>query len=439
MTLRRRVLGYLAFAAIASCALTVGVAVVLVRQRIAAQRLAALETQADAVAATAGSTSGAFGSGALVYHAGAGRLRRLPATLAAQVIAAIPDRSFGEGTTSAGGRDYIYAARPAATAGRIVLVRAARIAFGEWRPFLASLILAGLGGALLAVILSYLLARRLTRPIRDLSMATRQLSSGHAVAVPIAGEDELAGLGVAFNEMSAELTHARESQRQFLESVSHELKTPLTSIRGYAEALVEDAVASADGARVIRAEADRLERLVVDLLDLARLGRPGFSVARDPVDLGVIADQAVERHAPRAQEMGVSLTSSQSGTPLALGDEDRMLQAVSNLVENALRVTPAGGSVVVTAAPALLSVTDTGPGLAEDDIPRAFERFYLHRRYRSERPVGSGLGLAIVKELMTAMGGSVDALSVGGGGAQFVLRFREVSPAQARVTPQATR
>jgi two-component system, OmpR family, sensor kinase len=430
VSLRRRVLRYLALAATASCALTVAVAVVLVRHRIAAQRLSALEAQASVVAAI-GSAPGALTPGDHVYGVGTGRPRRLGLRRGAAVLAAIPAGFDAQGSASADGRDFLYATRPTAS-GRIVLVRSAHIAFAEWRPFLGSLILAGLGGALLAVVLSYLLARRLTRPIGQLSAATRRLASGEAVVVPVGGEDELAGLAKAFNEMSGELSRARESQRRFLESVSHELKTPLTSIRGYAEALQEDAVTPTDGARVIRAEADRLERLVFDLLDLARLGRPGFSVARDPVDLQAVARQAVERHLPSARAMSVHLSSSSSGQPRALGDEDRILQATSNLIENALRMTPAGGSVTLSVAPGLIAVCDTGPGLAEEDIPRAFERFHLHRRYRSERVVGSGLGLAIVKELVTAMGGAVEAASPRGGGAQFVVRLPTPTAMPAR-------
>ncbi|HUO73461.1 MAG TPA: HAMP domain-containing sensor histidine kinase [Solirubrobacteraceae bacterium] len=206
-------------------------------------------------------------------------------------------------------------------------------------------------------------------------------------------------------------------------SVSHELKAPLTSIRGYAEALEEGAVARVDGARVITSEASRLERLVADLLDLARLGRAGFSVAAEPVDLSTIAEQVTARHRPRAQELGVELTTSSTGGAPAIGDEDRILQAVSNLTENALRLTPSGGRVTITVAPGTIAVRDTGPGLADEDIPRAFERFYLHDRYRSERAVGSGLGLAIVKELAGAMGGSVRAENALGGGAQFTVRL----------------
>ncbi|HUB04104.1 MAG TPA: HAMP domain-containing sensor histidine kinase [Solirubrobacteraceae bacterium] len=427
MRLQRRVLGYLAAAAIASCVLTVGVGVVLVRHQIAKQRLSALQAQADLVAAVGG-PAGALSPGDHVYRVGSGRPRRLGPRAQAVVLAALPSAgagagagqgtvdAAGQGTVVVAGRSLIYAARPT-PAGEIVLIRPANIAFAEWRPFMGSLLLAGLGGVLLAVALSYLLARRLARPIGELSAATRRLATGEAgVSVPVRGEDELADLGASFNEMSDELARAREAQGRFLESVSHELRTPLTSIRGYAEALDEGAIAPAESARVIGAEADRLERLVADLLDLARFGRSGFAVAREPVELGTVVEQAVERHLPRARDVGVELSGAADPDGWVLGDHDRILQAVSNLIENALRVTPSGGSVAVQATNGVITVRDTGPGLDAEDIPHAFERFYLYGRYRSERPVGSGLGLAIVRELVSAMGGTVEASTAPGGG-----------------------
>lgn len=425
MTLQRRVLGYLALAAIASCALTVAVGVVLVRHKIASQRLAALQNQAD-VLAVLGGAPGALGAGEHVYGVGSGRARRLGPIRAAAVLAAIPAAGDAQGTASVLGHDLLYAAR-STLAGRIVLVRSARLAFAEWRPFLSSLVLAGLGGALLAVVLSYLLAGRLTRPLAELSAATARLAGGERdVAVPVRGRDELAGLAGAFNQMSSELGRAREAQQSFLESVGHELKTPLTSIRGYAEAVHDGAVTPVDGSSVIAAEAVRLERMVQDLLDLGRLGRAGFSVAREPVDLAAVTARAVARHLPRARAVSVELSSSAADGALAIGDADRLLQATSNLIENALRVTPAGGSVTARAEPGRITVADTGPGLAPEDLPRAFERFYLHERHRSERVVGSGLGLAIVKELVVAMGGSVEAANAPGGGAVFTLRLPRV-------------
>jgi two-component system, OmpR family, sensor kinase len=423
MTLQKRVLRYLALAAIASCALTFGVGVILVRNKIASQRLAALASTANALALVGGAP-GALTIGNHVYRMGSGRPIRVRPRAEQAVLAAIPSRGSGAGTISVLGRSLLYAARETPT-GRIVLVRPARLAFAEWRPFLVSLALAGLGGVVLAVLLSYLLARRLTRPIAALAGATQRLAAGESeVTVPVIGQDELAGLGRAFNNMSSELTKARESQRGFLESVSHELKTPLTSIRGYAEAVEDGAVPAAEGGRVIAGEAGRLERLVFDLVDLARFGRAGFAVRRDRVDLAAVARAAVDRHTPRARELGVELStpSTGAGSACGVGDEDRLMQAVSNLIENALRLTPAGGAVTVTAGEGAISVRDTGPGLAPEDLPHAFERFYLYERYRSERAVGSGLGLAIVKELTAAMDGTVEAATMPEGGAQFILR-----------------
>jgi signal transduction histidine kinase len=396
VTLQRRVLAYLALAAIASCALTVGVAVVLVRHRIASQRMTALVSQADLVALVGGAP-GALTAGDHVYRVGSGRPRRVRPRISQAVLAALPTTGDGQGTITVDGRALMYAARTSYR-GRVVLLRSARLAFAEWRPFLVSLVLAG---------------------------------PDAAVTVPVDGEDELAQLGRSFNAMAADLERARESQRSFLESVSHELKTPLTSIRGYAEALDEGAVSPETGGRVIAAEAGRLERLVFDLLDLARLDRAGFEVARRPVDLAAVGSAAIQRHLPRARELGLELTSSSTGDvngAWGVGDEGRLLQATSNLIENALRLTPAGGRVTVSARTGEITVRDTGPGLAEEDLPHAFERFYLYDRYRSERAVGSGLGLAIVKELIGAMGGSVTAANGADGGAQFTL---SVPPAPA--------
>jgi two-component system sensor histidine kinase BaeS len=424
MSLRRRVLAYMALAAILSCALTVGVAAVLVRNRVAAQRMSTLEAQADAVAAVGGAPN-ALQPGDHVYRVGTPRPRLLAVGRRAAVLAAIPSEGNAEGTVNVDGRSLLYAARMTPS-GRVVLVRPAALAFAEWRPFLGSLLLAGIGGAVLAALLAFLLARRLTRPVSELAGATRRLAAGEqGVSVPVRGEDELAQLGSAFNEMSSELEQARESQRHFLESVSHELKTPLTSIRGYAEALEEGAVTPAEGGRVISSEADRLQRLVADLLDLARLGRAGFSVAQDPVDLAAVADHAVSRHLPSAREMAVQLrdvTDAADGA-WALGDEGRVLQVTSNLIENALRLSPAGGTVAVCADSGQITVRDSGPGLAPEDLPHAFERFYLYDRYRSERPVGSGLGLAIVQELTRAMGGTVQVANRDGGGAEFTVHL----------------
>jgi two-component system sensor histidine kinase BaeS len=239
----------------------------------------------------------------------------------------------------------------------------------------------------------------------------------------VGGPLELRQLARSFNETSEQLARAREAERNFLLSVSHELKTPLTAIRGYAEGLAEGMLPADEAAETIARESLRLERLVGDLLDLARMNRSEFSVRREPIDLAAVVRAAVQRYEQQARTFGLELDAVADGVAPALGDADRVLQIASNLVENALRLTPPGGSVRVIAEPGLLAVEDTGPGLKPEELPHAFERFYLHARYGLERPVGTGLGLAIVKELAAGMGGSVSATSGSGRPTRFELRL----------------
>jgi two-component system OmpR family sensor kinase len=344
-------------------------------------------------------------------------------------VAAINAGQLVQGRTTFGGTDVLYAARRAGDQ-VIVLTRGAAVGGSDWRPFLGSFVVAGLVGAAVAGAVSLLLARTIGRPVRRAAEATRRVAAGESPGLlPVEGYDELAMLSSSFNDMALQLARAREAERSFLLSVSHELKTPLTAIRGYAEALEEGAVESREAGQIITAEAARLHRLVQDLLDLARLNQRSFTVRREPVDLSDTARAAGRRHEQRAKSFGVSLRVEAPGGAVAVGDADRLLQVVSNLVENALRITPAGGSVTVSAGPGRLAVTDTGPGLAPEDVPRAFERFYLHRRHGGERPVGTGLGLALVKELAEAMGGSVQVQSRSGAGTTFTLRL----PGQSEV------
>src|SRR5262249_40099525 len=158
---------------------------------------------------------------------------------------------------------------------------------------------------------------------------------------------------------------------------SHELKTPLTVIRGHAEALQDGVVGERHAGAVIERESGRLERLIRDLLDLARLRRRSFTAAHATIDLGEIARQVVTRFQPLSRELGVDLTATAGTDAWATGDTDRVVQVLSNLVENAMRCTRDRGSVHVLASPGRLDVVDDGPGLAAEDLDRAFERFYL--------------------------------------------------------------
>jgi two-component system sensor histidine kinase BaeS len=354
----------------------------------------------------------------------------------ATFAAYVPDVTHpSNGETTYNGKSYIYAYRLIPARG-LLWLRPASARSAAWHPFLKDLILAALAGAALAAGLSFAVARSIVRPVRRVSDAAHALALGNTpTPLPEVGSRELASLAQAFNEMSVQLAASRESERNFLLSVSHELKTPLTAIRGYAEGLAEGAFEADEASETILVESRRLERLVRDLLDLARMNRHEFSVQRASVDLADIARQAVSRHEASAREFGVSLSAEGEPSWVA-GDHDRLLQVASNLVENALRETPRDGSVVVRAEPGRLVVSDTGPGLEPDDLARAFDRFFLYDKYGRERPVGSGLGLAIVKQLAEAMGGSVVVEATPGHGATFVVALE---PARAPALAAADR
>ncbi|TML28740.1 MAG: HAMP domain-containing histidine kinase [Actinobacteria bacterium] len=334
------------------------------------------------------------------------RLTVLPAKQARLLVPAGPS-----GRITINGRDYLYATQPS---GRdaVVLLRTASSVRAESRPFFVALLIAGALGCALAVAVAAALARGIARPIAQVARASRRLADGREPdTLAVAGAREVRELAESFNTMAEQLTRARAAERSFLLSVGHELKTPLTAIRGYSEALEEGVLKPDVAVKVVRTEAARLERLIADLINLARLDQRRFDIQRDSVDLAEIARESAQRHAVRARDLGVRIHVEDGRRANASADPDRLLQAVSNLVENALRCTPCGGIVTLSAAPGELTVADTGPGITADELPRAFDRFFLYRRYSGSRPVGTGLGLAIVRELAQAMGGDVRVTS----------------------------
>jgi two-component system OmpR family sensor kinase len=319
----------------------------------------------------------------------------------------LPDDPTGR--ISINGREYLYATKAGGNE-MVVLLRTASSVRADGRPFWLALAAAGGLGCLLAAVFAALLARNIARPVHRVAAASRRLAEGdEPEPVPVAGPAEFRGLAQSFNAMAEQLARAKDAERSFLLSVSHELKTPLTAIRGYAEALDEGVLTPERAVTVIRSEAARLERLIIDLINLARLSQQRFDIRRETVDLAEIAREAAARHAKRADELGLTIELRSTARASAEADPDRLLQVVSNLVENALRCTPPGGVITIATAPGELAVRDTGPGLTTDEVPRAFDRFFLYRRYEGERPVGSGLGLAIVRELARAMGGNARA------------------------------
>jgi len=417
-SLRARLGLAIAAAVLAAVALTLLAAAFLVDRSLNHSALSNLERQAALLAQRR--VRPAPGPVGLFLGTQDEHLSILPRRNAALLLPDPADASrTSSGHVTVNGKRYLFAAHPSGSA-TVVLLRAESAVASDHRPFLLAFAAAAGLGALLAAIVASLLARGIARPVSRAAAASRRLAAGEQPEpLPEGGSDELRTLARSFNDMARQLERARAAERSFLLSVSHELKTPLTAIRGYAEALGDGILSTARAAEVIQAEAARLERLVSDLLELTRLNRLGFDVERRPVDLGAVARDAAERHAARARELGIELQVATEASSGALADHDRVLQAVSNLVENALRCTPRGGSVTIQARPGRVEVTDTGPGIAPEDAPRAFERFFLYRRYGNERAVGTGLGLAIVRELAQAMGGDVELESRPGEGATF--------------------
>lgn len=292
-----------------------------------------------------------------------------------------------------------------------------------------------LGAALaigLAMVVAFFLARRLTRPLAAMGDTARSIAAGDLAARVDLGhhpDDELADLARTLNGMAAQLEHARGRERAFVLSVSHDLRTPLTSIRGYADALTDGTIpASAEqrrAAEVIGAEARRLERLVADLLDLARLDARQFSLTPRPIDAATAIRTAVDAFGPAAAELGITLRVDGPPALAADADPERLAQIVANLVENSLKYATSLTTVALvpySAGELDLRVSDDGPGIDPADLPRVFDRLYTSRA-ASARSVGTGLGLAIVRELASAMGGRAWVEPPDGPGATFVVRL----------------
>ena len=413
--LRSRLFRAIGVVVLICVALTIGLGVVLTHRAVERATLKDLAHQADLIAGGQKTGLGTNLEKIRPYLGQQEQVRKFaataPAFLPARARKQLLAGHSAQGTVDFGGTAQYFAAQHV-NPGTLVLLRPQSSVGTFWSPYVWGLLVAAAAGGLLAALAAFLLARRISRPVDRISAAARTLTSGtHPEPVPVEGAAEIATLAVAFNDLAAQLRQAQEAERNFLLSVSHELKTPLTAIRGYAEAVEDGAVDPREAAATVANEARRLERLVHDLLDLARMNRTDFSVHNSEIDLAEVADDAVRRYQQQAEGFGVSLQAVGDGPAPAIGDADRVLQIVSNLVENALRLTPTDGEVRVVTAPGILRVEDTGPGLAESDAERAFERFYLHERYGRERQVGTGLGLAIVKELALAMGGSVDVES----------------------------
>ncbi|MPY92355.1 MAG: HAMP domain-containing protein [Acidimicrobiia bacterium] len=301
------------------------------------------------------------------------------------------------------------------------------------------LVAAGLAVAL-GVAVAAVLGRRLARPVVAAESAAARMAAGDLsvrLPEPPAGAepDELGRLARSLNLLAASLERSRLAEQRFLLSISHDLRTPLTSIRGYADALRDGALTDVDrGAAVIQQEAWRLERLVRDLLDLARLEARQFRLEPQLLDLAQVARRAVDASAATAAAAGLELGAEAGDGPVPVqGDPDRLAQVAANLVENALKFASNRVEVAVGADAdgPWLTVADDGPGIEEEDLPHVFDRLYVGRSRPARKEAGSGLGLAIVRELVSLHGGAVLAERAPTGGTRLVVRLPVVRPAPA--------
>jgi signal transduction histidine kinase len=354
------------------------------------------------------------------------------ATTLAAVKAGLPRLSPAAATATVGGQQFLVQTRAVGTRGAgFALVQPVNTG-EQTQRLLVRTILFALGiGLLVAALAGVALGRLLSRPLRRAATVAASMRAGRRdLRVPVEGPAEVAEVATSVNELADALRHSESRQRDFLLSVSHELRTPLTAVNGFAEA-VADGVVSGDEARragrTIQRESQRLERLVNDLLDLARLGADEFRLDLTELDLVALVRDCAEVWRLRCEREGVPLRVMLSDQSVrVVADPRRLCQVIDGLAENALRATPVGAPIVfsLVVAPdgnAVLQVRDGGPGLTPEDYGVAFERGILNAKYRDSRPVGSGIGLALAHGLVTRMGGAITAEPAPEGGAAFTV------------------
>jgi two-component system OmpR family sensor kinase len=353
------------------------------------------------------------------------------------------DRIQGTFAGPGGGR-WIFVGRtvraPDSGGRQLVFFIAPRMQVLAWfgTNMLPPMVQAGLIALIPSVLLALLISRSISKPLRRVASAAEAIARGETgTRAPISGPSEVRALARSFNQMTSQVEATQQSQRDFVANVSHELKTPLTSIQGFSQALLDGTAstpeATAHAARVIHQEAERMRRMVDDLLILARFDAGQMTLVHDQVELGLLLRGCIEKLTPQAQTAQVTLeleaAQQPEEQPVVTGDADRLAQVFANLIDNSVAHTPAGGKVTVVARPAAenvveVTVTDTGEGIPPEAISRIFERFYQVDRSRKrapERGRSAGLGLAITKEIVEAHGGTLTAESVVGLGSKFTV------------------
>lgn len=298
--------------------------------------------------------------------------------------------------------------------------------------FFPPIMRAGLIALVLSILLGAWIARSISAPLQTMSGAARRIAAGEHSHVQPEGPREVRALAASLNEMSEQVHSSRQSQRDFVANVSHELKTPITSIQGFAQAILDGTAQSGaalkQAAQVIYDEAGRMHRLVVELLDLARLDAGASSLKRESVDMKELLQAVARKFGPLAAQAGVALNTELAELPILTADGDRLVQVFTNLTENAIKHTPQGGSVSIQASrrdgAAQITVADSGPGIPPAEADRVFERFYQLDKARASGPGrGVGLGLPIARQIVEAHGGTLTLESHPGQGSQFIVRL----------------
>jgi len=336
-------------------------------------------------------------------------------------------------TRDSKGRVWLYS-ETALQNGDIMLVAALRPRLVALSLFTDELLPFFLEGGAIALLLSlglaFLIARWVADPLQSMLAAAREVPEGATAPVRPAGPREVQDVMRAFNSMVARVHASQSSQREFVANVSHELKTPLTSIQGFAQAILDGTAetleARQQAAQAILSESSRMHRMALDLLDLARLDSGTADLQMGRVDVSLLLHGVAEKFAPLAQKAVVTISVEAENLPSIIGDGDRLAQVFTNLLDNALKFTPSGGSAILGAHRAgnmvEISVKDTGVGIAPEALPHVFDRFYQGdaSRARNDRQ-GAGLGLAIAREIVGAHGGKISVQSQPGQGTNFIV------------------
>lgn len=327
-------------------------------------------------------------------------------------------------------RVFLAAAHPiqpggATVFGYLIVAKPKAELRATWVTLISRLAIAFLVALVVVGGLALYLSRRITKPVLALSAAADRVAEGsYDVEVPhVPGGGEIGHLADRFREMTARLAESEELERNFLMSVSHELRTPLTAIRGHVAALREGVVTSPEATEesleIVAEEAERLGRLVNDVLDLAKLDAHRFTVLTEEVDMSRLCDRAYSTFAEEARRRSIEYTQESDGAPVIVSDGDRVLQIISNLLSNAFRWTPDGGRIGLELASrngtVTVDVADTGPGIGQEERERIFRPFW------STDGRGTGLGLPIARELAVALGGRIELRTEVGEGSRFRL------------------